>query len=166
MRRAPWEAGHGSSLQAQALSCPACLIAAGPQVSSSEAWAPEAGHGSSLHAEALFCPACLPQLGLKFPKAGAPEAVIDTGAHEERALTGAERDTYALVIRMETVTDKGRAEAHTLQVRRQPVPAPRQPCRRSTMPPCLTAPIKGWPILAMLIAHRPHAAGGPDCMSR
>lgn len=57
------------------------------------------------------------QLGLKFPKAGAPEAVIDTGAYEERQLTAADKDTYPLVIRMETVTDKGRSDAHTLQVR-------------------------------------------------
>lgn len=67
------------------------------------------------------------QLGLKFPKAGAPAAVIDTGAYEERALLGSERDCYPLVIRMETISDKGRAEAHTLQARRPPCFALRPP---------------------------------------
>jgi hypothetical protein len=39
------------------------------------------------------------------------------GLYEERQLTSADKDTFPLVIRLETVNDKGRAEAHSLQVR-------------------------------------------------
>ena len=39
------------------------------------------------------------------------------GAYEERALTAPQHDTWPLVIRMETISDKGRAESHSLQAR-------------------------------------------------
>lgn len=56
------------------------------------------------------------QLGHRYPPPGAAEAVIDVGLYEERQLTSADKDTFPLVIRLETVNDKGRAEAHSLQV--------------------------------------------------
>ena len=43
--------------------------------------------------------------------------MIDVAAYEERQLTAAQTDTWPLVIRMETISDKGRAEAHSLQAR-------------------------------------------------
>lgn len=57
------------------------------------------------------------QLGLKFP-GSAPEGaqhVIDMGLYDEAALFAAGRDTFPLVVRLETVTDKGRREGRTLQ---------------------------------------------------
>ncbi|EFN57168.1 hypothetical protein CHLNCDRAFT_143545 [Chlorella variabilis] len=56
-------------------------------------------------------------LGLKFP-GSAPEGaqhVIDMGLYDEAALFAAGRDTFPLVVRLETVTDKGRREGRTLQ---------------------------------------------------
>lgn len=41
--------------------------------------------------------------------------MIDLSLYEERQLLAAGRDTYPLAIRLETVTDKGRREGHTLQ---------------------------------------------------
>ncbi|KAK9905555.1 hypothetical protein WJX75_002064 [Coccomyxa subellipsoidea] len=54
-------------------------------------------------------------LGLKFPKDGSAHAVLDVALYEEQELTTADGDTYPLVIRMETITDKGKADGHTLQ---------------------------------------------------
>lgn len=61
-------------------------------------------------------PACS-QLGLQFP-GGAPEGaqhVVDLSLYPESQLTAAARDSYPLVVRLETVTDKGRREGRTLQ---------------------------------------------------
>lgn len=63
------------------------------------------------------------QLVLKFPKDGAAHAVLDVGLYEDRELTSADGETYPLVVRMETITEKGKADGHTLQV-----PAPPQQC--------------------------------------
>ncbi|KAL4425328.1 hypothetical protein ABPG75_009344 [Micractinium tetrahymenae] len=56
-------------------------------------------------------------LGLKFPGAAAEGAqhVVDLSLYEEAQLLEAGRDTFPLVVRLETVTDKGRREGHTLQ---------------------------------------------------
>lgn len=56
-------------------------------------------------------------LGLKFPGTSPEGAqhVIDMGLYEESQLLTAGRDTFPLVVRLETVTDKGRREGHTLQ---------------------------------------------------
>lgn len=60
---------------------------------------------------------CSLQLGHKYPKDGtSPHAVIDVALYEERQLTFADKDTYPLIIRMEVITDKGKADAHTLEV--------------------------------------------------
>ena len=58
------------------------------------------------------------QLGLKFPEDSSAHAVLDVALYEEQELTTADGDTYPLVIRMETITDKGKADGHTLQVPR------------------------------------------------
>lgn len=42
--------------------------------------------------------------------------MLDVALYEEQQLTTADGDTYPLVIRMETITDKGKADGHTLQV--------------------------------------------------
>ena len=70
-------------------------------------------------------PACYPapslpclQLGLKFPGPSTEGAqhVVDLGLYVEGALLApGGRDSYPLVVRLETVTDKGRREGHTLQ---------------------------------------------------
>ncbi|PRW34052.1 putative E3 ubiquitin- ligase LOG2 isoform B [Chlorella sorokiniana] len=59
-------------------------------------------------------------LGLKFPLAGAgadgaAQHVIDMSLYEEAQLLTSSRDTFPLVVRLETVTDKGKREGHTLQ---------------------------------------------------
>lgn len=57
------------------------------------------------------------QLGLNFPGT-TPEGaqhVIDLSLYGEQELLAAGRDTYPLVVRLETVTDKGKREGHTLQ---------------------------------------------------
>lgn len=59
------------------------------------------------------------QLGLKFPKPGAEAAhqhVIDLGRHPEVSLMAVDGNTFPLVIRLETVTERGAKEGHTLQV--------------------------------------------------
>ena len=59
------------------------------------------------------------QLGLKFPKPGAEVAhqhVVDLGQHDEAALMAAEGNTFPLIIRLETVTERGLKEGHSLQV--------------------------------------------------
>lgn len=63
---------------------------------------------------------CTRQLGLKFPKPGAEAAhqhVIDLGRHPEASLMAAEGNTFPLIIRLETVTERGAKEGHTLQVK-------------------------------------------------
>lgn len=45
--------------------------------------------------------------------------VLDVGLYDERQLMEVqEKDTYPLVIRLECVTDQGKADKHTLQVPR------------------------------------------------
>lgn len=59
------------------------------------------------------------QLGFKFPKSGAEGAhqhVVDLGRHSEAALMAAEGNTFPLIIRLETVTDRGAKEGHSLKV--------------------------------------------------
>ena len=61
---------------------------------------------------------CGAQLGLRFPKAtgeGA-QAIIDLRQLNEHKLSAPDGDTYPLVIRLETITENGIAEGHTLQV--------------------------------------------------
>lgn len=63
------------------------------------------------------------QLGLKFPDEGASEELrvahaLDLSLYEEAALLRHDKDTFPLVIRLETVTDKGLKDGHTLQVGR------------------------------------------------
>ena len=61
-----------------------------------------------------------PQLGLKFPREdaeGAAAHIIDLAKHAEAALAAADGNTYPLIIRLETVTERGLKEGHTLQVR-------------------------------------------------
>lgn len=56
------------------------------------------------------------QLAMKFPKAGAPPAIINVSLYDERQLLHAEAETYPLVIRLEAISESGKAESHTLQV--------------------------------------------------
>ena len=42
--------------------------------------------------------------------------MIDLGLYEEQQLLRHEKDTFPLVIRLETVTEKGVKDGHTLQV--------------------------------------------------
>lgn len=45
-----------------------------------------------------------------------PQHVIDMSLYSEESLTRHDKDTYPIVIRLETVTDKGLKDGHTLQV--------------------------------------------------
>ena len=58
------------------------------------------------------------QLGLKFPKADGAAAIIDTSLYDAGTLTPGPNTAgpYPLVVRLETVTAKGLADGHTLQV--------------------------------------------------
>lgn len=59
------------------------------------------------------------QLGFKFPNAGAEGAhqhVVDLGRHSEASFMSPEGNTFPLVIRLETVTERGAKEGHSLQV--------------------------------------------------
>jgi len=42
--------------------------------------------------------------------------VVDLGRHSEAALMAAEGNTFPLIIRLETVTDRGAKEGHSLKV--------------------------------------------------
>ena len=57
------------------------------------------------------------QLGLKFPKAGCEAPVIDLSLYDDKAMTHVEGDTYPLAIRLETVTENGLQQGHSLAVR-------------------------------------------------
>lgn len=55
-------------------------------------------------------------LGQKYPKEGSPNMVLDVGLYDERQLMEVhDKDTYPLVIRLECITDQGKADKHTLQ---------------------------------------------------
>ena len=60
------------------------------------------------------------QLGLAFPKAGtdaATQAVIDLSLYEESELSAVQDgNRFPLIIRLETVTEKGLSEGHSLSV--------------------------------------------------
>ena len=59
------------------------------------------------------------QLGHVYPAANAPEAqqtIIDVSQYEEQQLMQAADNTYPLVFRLETISEKGAADRHTLQV--------------------------------------------------
>jgi hypothetical protein len=59
------------------------------------------------------------QLGLVFPPPGgaALPCLLDTAQHDETALQSVgSRDTYPLVIRLESVSERGVKEGHTLEV--------------------------------------------------
>jgi hypothetical protein len=56
------------------------------------------------------------QLSLKYPQAGAAPTIIDVRLYDERQLLAAEGNTYPLIIRLEAISDSGKAENHTLQV--------------------------------------------------
>ena len=62
------------------------------------------------------------QLGLKFPKADGATPIIDTALYEPASLTPGPHASgpYPLVVRLETITPKGLADGHTLQVRHCP----------------------------------------------
>lgn len=102
------------------------------------------------------------QLGLRFPggssrsgEDGGAEATlaeqraqhaVDLSLYDEAALLRHDKDSFPLVIRLETVTDKGLKEGHTLQVR------------------CAGLGWQGWFGAAALRARREHVgpgSGGP-----
>ena len=60
------------------------------------------------------------QLGLAFPKAGtdaATQAVVDLSLYEESELSAVQDgNRFPLIIRLETVTEKGLSEGHSLSV--------------------------------------------------
>lgn len=58
------------------------------------------------------------QLGLKFPKADGAAAIVDTSLYDAHMLTPgpASAGPYPLAVRLETITAKGLADGHTLQV--------------------------------------------------
>lgn len=56
------------------------------------------------------------QLGKAYPPPGAAAAVIDLDRYDERQLMSQSSGAYPLTVRMETVTEKGLAEGHSLQV--------------------------------------------------
>ena len=58
------------------------------------------------------------QLGLKFPKADGAACIIDTSLYEPGMLMPGHGTSgpYPLVVRLETITPKGLADGHTLQV--------------------------------------------------
>ena len=56
------------------------------------------------------------QLGKAYPPPGAAAAVIDLDRYDERQLMSQSSGAYPLIVRMETVTEKGLAEGHSLQV--------------------------------------------------
>ena len=58
------------------------------------------------------------QLGLKFPKADGAAAILDTSLYESTLLTPGPSSPgpFPLVVRLETITAKGLADGHTLQV--------------------------------------------------
>ena len=70
-----------------------------------------------MHTSALNSLLCL-QLGLKFPKADGAAAIIDTSLYEAAMLMPGPNTAgpYPLVVRLETITSKGLADGHTLQV--------------------------------------------------
>ena len=51
-----------------------------------------------------------------FPKADGVAAMLDAGLYERQALLQPAENTYPLVVRMETITAKGEAAGHSLQV--------------------------------------------------
>ncbi len=57
------------------------------------------------------------QLGKAYPPAGATAAVVELDRYDERQLLAPEGGAFPLIVRMETVTEKGLADGHTLQVR-------------------------------------------------
>ena len=73
--------------------------------------------GTSFVASTSF--ACL-QLGLGFPRAGtdaATQAVVDLSLYEETELSAVQDgNRFPLIIRLETVTEKGLSEGHSLSV--------------------------------------------------
>ena len=56
------------------------------------------------------------QLGKAYPPPGTAAAVIDLDRYDERQLMAQSSGAYPLIVRMETVTEKGLAEGHSLQV--------------------------------------------------
>ena len=56
------------------------------------------------------------QLGKAYPPPGVAAAVIDLDRYDERQLMSQSSGAYPLVVRMETVTEKGLVEGHSLQV--------------------------------------------------
>ncbi|BDA47512.1 probable E3 ubiquitin-protein ligase LUL1 [Coccomyxa sp. Obi] len=62
-------------------------------------------------------------LGQKYPKEGSPHMVLDVGLYDERQLMEIhDKDTYPLVIRLECITEQGKADKHTLQELRPGAP--------------------------------------------
>lgn len=73
---------------------------------------------SSCDLSGIACP--IAQLGLQFPAGGNAQHTIDLALHPEAGLlsdAGAAGNKHPLIIRMETVTDRGLKEGHTLEVR-------------------------------------------------
>ncbi len=62
------------------------------------------------------------QLGKAYPPAGATAAVVELDRYDERQLLAPEGGAFPLIVRMETVTEKGLADGHTLQARARAVP--------------------------------------------
>lgn len=59
------------------------------------------------------------QLGHVFPRPGAPlteQVIVDLSQNPEE-LSAASGDTYPLIFRLETISDKGLTEGHVLEVK-------------------------------------------------
>ncbi|KAK9828418.1 hypothetical protein WJX81_006069 [Elliptochloris bilobata] len=54
-------------------------------------------------------------LGKAYPPPGAAAAVVDLDCYDERQLIAPDGGAFPLIVRMETVTEKGLAEGHSLQ---------------------------------------------------
>ena len=99
------------------------------------------GVATVLGATTLCFSSCYLQLGLQFPAAGAAGAMqhmIDLARHPEATLLlaggGAGGNTHPLIIRLETITERGLQEGHTLEVPRPHLPLnpPKPTCRSET----------------------------------
>ena len=68
--------------------------------------------------ELVLKPRCvsLQACGLMFPRADGVAAMLDASLYDRQALLSPPENTYPLVVRLETITPKGEAEGHTLQV--------------------------------------------------
>ena len=69
------------------------------------------------------CTVCLLQLGHIYPKPGAPltEQIIVDLSQNPKELLFAEGDTYPLIFRLETISEKGLTDGHVLEVNQQAI---------------------------------------------